>query len=217
MNVLHIDAHVVQSSHTPGAPCGDVVLVERDHNATLVILADGLGHGSKAHVAATMYASRLMELLRRGRPLRSAFEAVVDTLEKARRRDYPFAAIVAARIRTDGEAHILAYEAPAPIVIGPRTSTLLTGDGNHEGLGAVFESYCVLEPKDGLLLTSDGINTGGDGQRPAVRLDERGVVHGALRMDSRGSRSGRPRRAAPTWRRGSCGETPRGTTAPLSS
>lgn len=56
----YIETVVAQKAKRTGMICGDFVAVERTDEATTAVLADGIGTGVKARVAAVMYASRLM-------------------------------------------------------------------------------------------------------------------------------------------------------------
>ncbi len=60
----YIEATNAQAAKKPGGICGDYITTERTAEATTVIVADGIGTGIKARVAAVMCASRLMELIR---------------------------------------------------------------------------------------------------------------------------------------------------------
>jgi len=48
---------IAQSAKRTGRVCGDYVIVDRTQEATTTIVADGIGTGIKARVAAVMCAS----------------------------------------------------------------------------------------------------------------------------------------------------------------
>ena len=110
----YIETSIAQKSKKTGNVCGDYILVERTPEATTTILADGIGTGIKAHIAAVMCASRLMELIRLGFTLREACRKIVDTMHEARTTDIPFAAFSVCRILNSGHATIMSYEIPEP-------------------------------------------------------------------------------------------------------
>ena len=56
----HVEVITAQSAKRAGRVCGDYVVVDRTAEATTAVLADGIGTGIKARVAAVMCASRLM-------------------------------------------------------------------------------------------------------------------------------------------------------------
>src|SRR5271165_399979 len=104
------------AKHTDGV-CGDFVIVDRTDEATTTILADGIGTGVKARVAAVMCANRLMELIRLGFTIREACAKILDTMHEARTADIPFAAFSICRVLNNGHATILSYEIPPPVLV----------------------------------------------------------------------------------------------------
>jgi hypothetical protein len=88
----------------------------------------------------------------------------------------PYAAFTAARIRNDGVATSLSYDAPAPILVGNRQATLLEAKPLQWGKALVTETQAQLEPGEGLLLMSDGITQAGIGAVHANGWGPEGVV-----------------------------------------
>jgi len=163
MGYLHVDIECVQSSKKPGAPCGDVVGHDRNPAATTMVCSDGLGSGIKANIAATMCVSRLLELLRRGASLREAFNSLVATMNDAREKDLPYAVFTVARIRSDGEATVLSYEMPEPILLSNRVATILSHRSVTVDCSLIHESLCHMRSGEGLLVVSDGVTQAGLG------------------------------------------------------
>lgn len=165
MAYTHVDVAIAQEPRRRGRPCGDVVSIERTAEATTVLCCDGIGSGSRAHLAATLCASRLTESLRRGFSARRAVETVAAAMERQRALadPYPFAAFSLARVRADGHAAVLAYESPPPILTGGPSASVLPHAVVGGGRGVVLESQARLEPGDGLLIVSDGITQAGLG------------------------------------------------------
>ncbi len=163
MTYIHPDIEQLQSPKHPGQPCGDVFSWRRSPAGTLLILADGLGSGVTANLDATLFISWLRKHLEDGISLRQAMERVVRTSRKARTEDVPFAAISTARIRPDGSAVILGYEAPPPLVVSDRCATLPRHHTLTMANETVRESHCHLHAGDALFLFSDGITQAGLG------------------------------------------------------
>jgi hypothetical protein len=160
---VHIEIETAQSPKRPEWPCGDVVACDRNEAATSLICADGIGSGIHAHIAAELCVSRLLELLRLGTSLRKATASVVRSMERNREPGGAFAAFSVARILNDGMTTILAYEAPAAILLGRRHAVAIPSRSVELGGTLVTESECYLEPGDGLILMSDGITQAGLG------------------------------------------------------
>lgn len=163
MSYLHVDVTSAQSSRRPGAPCGDVVVQGRTAGWTGLVCCDGIGHGVKAYVAATMTSARLMELLRGGMSVQRAVSAVVKTMGAARGTPLPWAAFTAAQIAGSGQATVVTYEMPAPILATRRHASALKQRATSVGTEIVSEAHCHLEPGEGLLVVTDGITQAGLG------------------------------------------------------
>lgn len=177
MSYVHVDINVCQSPKQPASPCGDVVEYQRTPMATTIACCDGLGSGIKANIAATLCASRLFELTRRGYTLREAFACLVETMNEARLTDMPFSALTVARIHTDGETTVLSYEMPAPVFVGLRKSCVLQMRPLNHRQALMNESNCYLAPGEGLVIVSDGITHAGLGNGLAEGWTIEGVSH----------------------------------------
>jgi hypothetical protein len=83
-----------------------------------------------------------------------------------------------ARVLNDGEATILTYEAPGPLLICRKLATVLPRRTLSLDRAIVNESCCYLEPGDALVLVSDGISQAGIG----VQLREGWQTQGVCRF-----------------------------------
>jgi hypothetical protein len=173
---VHVEVEVAQSSKKLEAPCGDVVACDRNAAATTLICADGIGSGIRAHIAAEMCASRLVQLLRLGHSLRKAFSSVARTMQEARDPSRPFAAFSVARILNDGMTTVLCYDAPPAVLVSRRHAAALPQTPMELDGVLVQESNCYLEPGDAVLLMSDGITQAGLGSGLTLGWQTEGVV-----------------------------------------
>ncbi len=172
---LHVEIASAQSSKHPGEPCGDFFRHDRSPFATTVIVADGIGSGVKAHIAAVMCVSRLFGLLEREFSLREAFAAVARTMTSAMGSDLPFVAFTVARIHADGRTTVLSYESPPPIFVGMRRAQVLNQRTLSLDRAVVGEAQCHLETGEGLLICSDGITQAGLGAGLGLGWEAAGV------------------------------------------
>ncbi|MDD3844951.1 MAG: SpoIIE family protein phosphatase [Syntrophorhabdaceae bacterium] len=162
----YIEASNAQVAKKPGGICGDYIVTERTAEATTVVVADGIGTGVKARVAAVMCASRLMELIRLGFTLRETCRKIVDTMHAARTTDIPFAAFSVCRVLVSGHATVMSYEIPSPILINNRLAAYLPKQRVFPmGLEMVGEVNCMLEYGDSIVMVSDGVSQAGLGQQ----------------------------------------------------
>lgn len=161
---LHLSLESVQSPKH-GTACGDVVQWERLPEATHLVLADGQGSGSRANIAATMTATRALQLLRGTFTLRQAFQRLVSAMNKARGVSPAYTAFNLLRTLPDGGTTILGYEAPPAILLpAGQPARVLAGRTEVVEEAVTTEAACRLRPGDRLLLVSDGITQAGLGQ-----------------------------------------------------
>jgi hypothetical protein len=172
----HVDVHTVQSSKKPEMPCGDMLATVRTNTGTTIICADGIGSGIRAHIAAQMCVSRLIESLQQELSLRTVFLSVATTMQSCRDPKKPFAAFSIARIRSDGYATVFSYDAPLPILISRQGATVLANRPVPLPGGLAVESNCQLDMGEGILLMSDGITQSGLGYGANTEWTSDGVV-----------------------------------------
>ena len=173
---LHVDISSHQSAKYPDGPCGDVVAHRRTEIGTDIILCDGIGSGTKAYIAATLHVSRLQTLLAEGFSLRRTFANIVSTVDQWRDPAKPYAAVTLVRILNDGEATILTYDAPAPVLIGRGQAGVLPQRTFLIDKAVVQQSSCFLAPGEGLVLFSDGITQAGIGEGATEGWTSEGVA-----------------------------------------
>lgn len=161
---LHVESLSAQLSRHAGAVCGDTSVCFREAGGTTLLLADGLGHGIRAHVAATLCVSRLESLLRGGYSVRQAVASVAATMEQVRGTDEPYAVFAVWRMLNSGEATFIGYEVPGAILMGTRHAVVLPTRPVTLGTVTVMEGNCHLAPGEGILLVSDGVTQAGIGQ-----------------------------------------------------
>jgi hypothetical protein len=135
----------------------------RTATATTLVVADGIGSGIRACVAATMCTSRLLALFESGFSVRRAASSLIRTMESAKSSGLPYAAFSIARILNHGEASVLTYEAPGAVLVSRRQATPLPRRPLVLEDVVAEEANCHLEPGEGLMLFSDGITQAGLG------------------------------------------------------
>jgi len=160
---IHTDVFAVQSSKKHGQPCGDAHGVLRDSEATTLVLADGLGSGIKANIAASMCVSRLLQLIKMGMTIREAFDAVSATMDLVWGNGSPFAVFTIARILNNGQTTILSYEMPPPLQMNHSYAQVLRDRVYTRQKAIIHESDCQISKGEALVLVSDGISQAGIG------------------------------------------------------
>lgn len=163
MGYLHVEVTSASNSKKPGNACGDAFLSFRTTDATVIILADGIGSGIKANIYANMAISRLEKLLNEGFSLRRAFTSLVNTMHEARGTDMPYAVFTVVRVLNNGETTVLAYEMPESIFVGRHSASVVKRRNFTLGNDVISETNLFLETGEGLILFSDGIALAGIG------------------------------------------------------
>lgn len=163
MSYLHYDIVQKQSSKKAGDPCGDYMAYERSDDALTIVLSDGLGSGVKANIGAQMCATRILSLMRNGASMQEAFYMMANSMNELWGKGHPFAVFSIARILSNGEASVLSYEIPPPILIGSHSAVVVCDDVSTIGKAIVFKAHCTLKQNEGLMLVSDGITQAGLG------------------------------------------------------
>ncbi len=182
MGYVHVEIEASQTTKRRNSSCGDVFLVERKENSTVIILADGLGSGVKANIYATLCVARLQELLQQGFSIRKAFLTVAITMDEAAKSNLPYAVFSIARILNDGLSVVLSYEMPPPILISKGSATILQQRTATADEITIKESNYRLETGDGILLVSDGATQAGIGARMPEGLGSKGLCNLAVQI-----------------------------------
>lgn len=161
---IHTDLFAKQSSKKTGQTCGDAFGVMRDEMATTLVLSDGLGSGVKAHIAANMCVARILELTKLGMSLREVFAVLSKTMDRVWGTGEPFAVFTIARILNTGQATVLSYEMPPPILINKTYAQVRRDRVYSQAKAIVYESNFFIGTGEGLMLLSDGITQAGIGK-----------------------------------------------------
>jgi hypothetical protein len=177
MTYIHADIAFNQSPRHPGQPCGDVVRQQRDEQGTTLIVSDGLGHGIKANIAANMCASRLLTLLDGGLSLEDAFTTVAGTMNRAWGSELPFAVFTVVRVLKNGQAAIMAYEMPPPLIVGSHKATVLEMQSSVVGKGVATSAQYFFDPGEAIIVMSDGVTQSGMGTRFRLGWEPQGAAN----------------------------------------
>ncbi len=150
--------------------CGDVFLSERikEENRVVAVLSDGMGHGVKANVLATLTAKMAMNFTKEHRDPARIAEIIVKTLPICSERRIAYSTFAVIDIEADGKVSIIEYENPQCIitrggkVFDPEWQCLILDIPNSDKRELL---YCSFYPKkeDRIILFSDGIEQSGMG------------------------------------------------------
>jgi hypothetical protein len=156
--------------------CGDQAEIVRTMEHTDFILADGIGSGSYANIAARMCISRILCLMRSGVSIHNACEKVLKLMHRARSEKVPFAAFNIARILKGGQLTCLSFEAPPPLLV--RDGVVQKLRVTHYTLSneVVSETSVLLKEGDAMVFFTDGVTQAGLGRGLGMGWGEDGFM-----------------------------------------
>jgi len=168
-----ITAQVNKKNHPV---CGDHYICDRTLGDTVFVLADGIGSGIYANVAATFCANRLIELIRSSLSPRESVARTAESMHRARNEDMIFAAFSLVKLLSDGQFTVYSYEAPRPIIISGGKARPLTQRYFTSSYETIAEAEGILNTGDTLVLFSDGISQAGMGTGCSIGIGTEGFA-----------------------------------------
>jgi hypothetical protein len=115
----HVEIDVQQKKPKGEIACGDVFMSDifREEGRTILVLSDGIGHGIKASVLATLTATMALKYARfHTRPEISA-QIIMEALPKSSDGKESYATFTIIEIETDGHVRIINYDNPPVLII----------------------------------------------------------------------------------------------------
>ena len=166
MNSLCTDIGYVCLNKRGEQLCGDrVEIVEQGDNATVVVLADGLGSGVKANILSTLTAKIISTMMANDLPLEDCVQAIAKTLPICKVRGVAYSTFTILRVTASLEAEIIQYDNPRVILLRdgkgtpyPITERIIDGK-------TVAQSHVRLREGDTFVAVSDGVIHAGVGPK----------------------------------------------------
>ena len=166
----YIEVSVNQRNHDKERICGDMFLSEKlkDEQRVISVLTDGMGHGVKANVLATLTAKMAMNFTKDKKEFNRIAEVILNTLPVCSERKISYATFSIVDIQIGGNTRILEYGNPQTIVI--RNGKILdlewkpvatTGKNIRRDDLAMCEF--TQQKDDRIMMFSDGITQSGLG------------------------------------------------------
>lgn len=150
--------------------CGDVFLSRKvkEENRTIVVLSDGMGHGVKANVLATLTATMAINFTIEHKDVETIADIIMNTLPVCSERHMSYSTFTIIDIEHDGKVSILEYDNPQCIIL--RNNTPFHPEWNciimesERNAGKEIRT-CEFEPmkEDRIILCSDGVAQSGLG------------------------------------------------------
>lgn len=167
--------------------CGDSVEFLLRPESAILVFSDGMGSGVKASILSTLTTRIAIRMLDGGLPLDEVVQTVSETLPICRVRKIAYSTFSMAQLFSEGQAKLVAYDSPPPLLIRRGKIRQLPYDEREISGKRVCDYSFDVRRGDWLILVSDGVvNAGIGGAYPlgwgwdAVAKYLEGHVHEAL-------------------------------------
>ena len=116
---FYIEVNCQQKNHEGERICGDMFLSSRivEESRTIAVLSDGMGHGVKANVLATLTATMALNFTREHKEPEKIAEIIMNTLPLCSERKMNYATFTIIDIEDNGMVTILEYDNPETVVL----------------------------------------------------------------------------------------------------
>ena len=165
-----VEVDCQQKNHDGERICGDVFLAGKlkEENKIVLVLSDGMGHGVKASVLATLTASMALNFTREHKEPAKTAEIIMNTLPECSERKMSYATFTIIEVDVNGKTTIVEYDNPECFVIRNKKAlelnrrTIILESEKNAGKKiqvAVFQA----QKDDRLVFTTDGVSQSGMG------------------------------------------------------
>lgn len=165
-----IEISCQQRNHHGERICGDVFMQKRvkEENRIVTVLSDGMGHGVKANILATLTATMAVNFTAEHKDFEKIAEIIMKTLPVCSVRKISYATFTIIDIEVGGVVNILEYDNPETFIVRnndvfePGWQCMLLS--SEKGKGKELRSCSfVPEKEDRIIFCSDGIVQSGLG------------------------------------------------------
>lgn len=167
---FYIEAYCQQRNHHGERICGDVFLSRRipEEKRVIAILSDGMGHGVKANILATLTSTMAMRFTIEHEDPNTIAEIIMNTLPICSERNLSYSTFTIVNIEYDGTTQVIEYGNPECLIFRGNTifepewqCIILTSSKNagKEIRTCTFRS----QREDRIVFFSDGVFQSGTG------------------------------------------------------
>src|SRR5512137_1176388 len=116
---FYIEVNSQQRNHDGERICGDVFLNRyiKEEDRVIVVLSDGMGHGVKANILATLTSTMAINFTREHKDIDRIAEIIMNTLPVCSDRKISYSTFTIIDIESSGRTSILEYDNPATIIL----------------------------------------------------------------------------------------------------
>lgn len=157
-------------NHHESRICGDVFLSRRinEENRIIVVLSDGMGHGVKANMLATLTATMALNFTLEHKEVHRIAEIIMNTLPVCSERKMSYSTFTIIDIEFDGKVRILEYDNPQAVlmrgkhILEPEWTCVMLGGEKNSGKELKSCEF-IPEKEDRIVFFSDGVAQSGLG------------------------------------------------------
>lgn len=167
---FYIEVSAEQRNYGNERICGDVFLSRKvkEENRTIVVLSDGMGHGVKANVLATLTATMAFNFTLEHKAVEKIADIIMNTLPVCSERQMSYSTFTIVDIEHDGLTTIMEYDNPQSVILrnnkpfDPGWNCLILDSEKNAGKEILS---CQFQPlkEDRIIFCSDGIAQSGLG------------------------------------------------------
>ena len=165
-----IEVNSQQKNHDGERICGDVFLNRylKEENRVIAVLSDGMGHGVKANILATLTATMALNFTREHKDVDRIAEIIMNTLPVCSERKISYSTFTIVDIESSGKVTILEYDNPQTVILrgnqvfDPEWEKVVLEKGKHAG--KILKTCNFMpEKEDRVIFCSDGVSQSGMG------------------------------------------------------
>lgn len=150
--------------------CGDVFISRKikEENRTIAVLSDGMGHGVKANVLATLTATMAVNFTMEHKAVERIADIIMNTLPVCSERHMSYSTFTIVDVEHDGMITILEYDNPQTIILrdnkpfDPGWTCMIMQSEKNAGKEILSCQFRPLK-EDRIIFCSDGIAQSGLG------------------------------------------------------
>lgn len=169
-NNVYIEVSCQQIHHEGERICGDVFLSRKikEEGRTIAVLSDGMGHGVKANVLATLTATMALNFTIEHKDVDVIAELIMNTLPVCSERKISYSTFSIVDILLDDTTKILEYDNPQCIVLRanapfqPNWNCVILQSEKNAGKELMTCQF-YHQKEDRIILISDGVAQSGMG------------------------------------------------------
>jgi hypothetical protein len=167
---FYIEISCQQRNHGDERVCGDVFLSRRirEEGRIVVVLSDGLGHGIKANLLATLTSTLAVNFTQEHKNIDRIAEIIMDTLPVDNVKQLNYSTFTIIDVDQDGNVNILEYENPKTLllrgnrILEPGWNCIVLSSEKNAGKEVLCTNFKAAK-EDRIVFFTDGVAQSGLG------------------------------------------------------